>query len=199
MKDRSAYFKEWQSRPENKAKKRDYMRRKLADPAFKKQWREQMQLKREDPAYRAREQELARARHKNNPSTRRDDSKRYHARMVLKNDPEWRARQSANSRASYKRLRQKLFDAYGNKCACCGETERAFFELDHINGGGSKEYREMGEIQLYRHVMRSGFPPIYRILCANCNRGRQRNGGICPHKMDKTGMELIGTAHVYVN
>ena len=143
--------------------------------------REYTRKRRLDPEYRKREYAKNREYRKTHPEFMR----RLHAshRERWKNDPAYKARQSANTRASYIRLRQKLFDAYGNKCACCGETERAFFELDHVNGGGTKEYQHYGEVQLYRHVIRSGFPQIYRILCANCNRGRQRNGGICPHQL----------------
>lgn len=25
----------------------------------------------------------------------------------------------------------------------------------------------------------------FRLLCANCNQGRQRNGGICPHQQQE--------------
>ena len=32
--------------------------------------------------------------------------------------------------------RQKVFDIYGNKCACCGEDTYEFLSLDHIDGGG---------------------------------------------------------------
>jgi hypothetical protein len=35
------------------------------------------------------------------------------------------------------------------------------------------------------------FPPGFQLLCSNCNHGRARNGGICPHK---TGSQTIAQA-----
>lgn len=149
--------------------------------ARRKYVRDQMRRWRANPENAARELAKNREYSKNNREKINAIVRRYRERQMLR--PEYREQQAANNRASYKRLRQRLFDAYGNACACCRETEQAFFELDHVNGGGNKEYRTVGEVQLYRKVIKSGFPPIYRILCANCNRGRQRNGGVCPHQL----------------
>jgi len=41
-------------------------------------------------------------------------------------------------------LKDQVFTAYGNKCACCGEPNRVFLILDHVYGGGSKLRRENG-------------------------------------------------------
>ena len=58
-----------------------------------------------------------------------------------------------------------------------------FLELDHVNGGGAKHYKECkNAATAYRQILALGGSPDYRLLCANCNSGRQRNGGICPHK-----------------
>lgn len=74
-------------------------------------------------------------------------------------------------------------------CDCCGETELAFLTLDHINGDGAKHRREnfgsnksAGTSYVYGWIKRNGFPPIFKVLCFNCNTGRHINGGICPHK-----------------
>ena len=89
----------------------------------------------------------------------------------------------ARQRQAYRALRDRLFAGYGNACACCGERERDFLELDHVNGGGKKHYAShKSPASLYREVIMAGSPPIYRLLCANCNRGRQRKGGVCPHQ-----------------
>lgn len=57
-------------------------------------------------------------------------------------------------------------------CACCGEAHVEFLCLDHINGGGNQERRALGlknASALYRHIIGSGFPAGYRVLCHNCN------------------------------
>ena len=92
-------------------------------------------------------------------------------------------------RETYARLRGLILDTYGNKCACCGETEPLFLELDHINNDGAKHRRIIGSSakQLYAEVKRQGFPQdTYQLLCANCNQGKKRGGGICPHKSRNT-------------
>lgn len=143
--------------------------------------REYTRKRRLDPEYRKREYEKNREYRKSHPEFILGIKTRYRHRMA--SDPIYKAKQSKHTRANYQRLRQKLFDAYGNACACCGEQTRDFLELDHINGGGSKHFKERGALTLYRDIVREKFPPIYRLLCANCNRGRQRNGGVCPHQL----------------
>lgn len=88
-------------------------------------------------------------------------------------------------------IKDQTFMAYGGyQCACCGETERIFLTLDHVNNDGAafrrkiagKQARGGGQVT-YRWLMQNGFPPGYQILCANCNYGKRMNGGICPHQV----------------
>jgi len=74
--------------------------------------------------------------------------------------------------------------AYGGyRCACCGEGEPMFLTLDHINNGGSKQRRQLGAgSQIFVWLRKRGYPPGFQVLCSNCNLGRHRNGGTCPHK-----------------
>lgn len=93
----------------------------------------------------------------------------------------------------YQKLQLKIqaFEAYGGcRCACCGVTDPEFLTLDHINSDGGSHRREVspdgknwgwGGYQLYRALRQQGFPPGYQVLCMNCNFGRTRNNGICPH------------------
>lgn len=80
-------------------------------------------------------------------------------------------------------IRTKVLEHYGKKCACCGEKEKRFLTLDHINGGGNKQRREMkwNGRHIYRWIVKSNYPAEFRILCFNCNSGRALNHGICPH------------------
>lgn len=83
--------------------------------------------------------------------------------------------------------RNAIYKAYGNICACCGETNPKFFTIDHVNNDGHIE-RKSGKYSsgsmFYRQIIKSNFPSNYQILCYNCNMGRARNGGICPHQED---------------
>ena len=79
--------------------------------------------------------------------------------------------------------RAKVLDHYGCRCACpgCNETEPMFLTIDHVNGNGTQHRKEIGARQIYKAIIDSGFPDTYQILCYNCNCGRWRNGGVCPH------------------
>lgn len=85
-----------------------------------------------------------------------------------------------------KKVRQAVISGYGGKCNCCGENEEIFLQIDHIHNDGNK-YRKNGlhgaNLRFYRFLIQNNFPKdIFQILCANCNWGKHRNGGICPHK-----------------
>lgn len=79
----------------------------------------------------------------------------------------------------------EVLAAYGGKCACCGETEPLFLEIDHVNNDGGKHRREevgRGGTSMYSWLKQHGYPEGFQVLCRNCNYGKHRNGGVCPHK-----------------
>lgn len=41
-----------------------------------------------------------------------------------------------------RRMRLEALQAYGGKCACCGESNVEFLAIDHINGNGNKHRAE---------------------------------------------------------
>jgi hypothetical protein len=84
-----------------------------------------------------------------------------------------------------KKLKMQVITGYGGKCNCCGETEMLFLEIDHIlNDGKTDRKRFNGPQPFYVWLIDNDFPKDkYQLLCANCNRGKARNGGICPHRM----------------
>jgi hypothetical protein len=66
-------------------------------------------------------------------------------------------------------------------CACCGESILLFLALDHVNGGGYQQHRELGGGGFYSWLRKNNYPEGFQLLCHNCNFGRQLNGGVCPH------------------
>lgn len=82
------------------------------------------------------------------------------------------------------RMRAEMFEAYGTECACCGETEKVFLCLDHIDGLPPEHKTATGKRRsstaILRLVKAEGWPPGYRILCANCNLAYAVLG-TCPH------------------
>jgi hypothetical protein len=89
-----------------------------------------------------------------------------------------RARQ--HSRKTDAKLRADVLGAYGGRCECCGEQEKCFLTLDHINGGGTK-HRKAVHGKVYAQLRREGYPSGYRVLCWNCNWAHRLTGS-CPHK-----------------
>ena len=99
-------------------------------------------------------------------------------------------RRQANKLATQK-AKDIIFNWYGRSCVCCGEAEPLFLTLDHINGNGKQDRgKNQSNLTWYHNLakkIRLGSPPAdLRVLCYNCNCGRQRNGGICPHAHEKS-------------
>jgi hypothetical protein len=91
----------------------------------------------------------------------------------------------AKARAASKRIRDACLEAYGGKCACCGESRPEFLAIDHINGGGGKHRKEIGYGTAYfSWLKKQGYPSGYRVLCHNCNMAIAFYGGVCPHQKD---------------
>ncbi len=100
--------------------------------------------------------------------------------------PIHRLKSNERERLRYALLRQEILNAYGRKCACCGEKEVLFLELDHVNNDGKAHRAKLksnGSKKTYRDLKERGFPKQgFQLLCSNCNQGKKRNGGTCPHK-----------------
>ncbi len=96
-----------------------------------------------------------------------------------------REKQRAWQRDANKRRKDRVYAAYGGYiCQCCGVTEPSFLSLDHIEGNGGKHRKAVGGNGPVMHawIIKNNFPPIFQVLCMNCNLARHLNGGICPHK-----------------
>jgi hypothetical protein len=70
--------------------------------------------------------------------------------------------------------RNELLDFLGDKCGKCGFVDRRAFQIDHKNGGGSKERKlvRAGLLGVMYKMMKNGpvgFRQKYQLLCANCN------------------------------
>jgi len=82
-----------------------------------------------------------------------------------------------------RQVKLEVCNAYGGAiCAGCGCVEFDILEIDHIDGGGNKHRREIGNgdlaagsgTNLYRWLKRNGYPPGFRVLCPTCNKKAHR-------------------------
>jgi hypothetical protein len=86
-------------------------------------------------------------------------------------------------------LYDQVLEGYGAFCACCGEREKSFLVIDHVNNDGAAHRRELQSRGIYpgpafyRWVVTNGFPDILQVLCANCNTSKLRYKGVCVHKL----------------
>jgi hypothetical protein len=114
------------------------------------------------------------------------------ARSWVKRHPkEVKANRKRYRMARDEENRNKVYAAYGNKCACCGITERMFLTVDHVNNDGCSERKKglyTNGSQFYEWLVKHNFPKNYQLLCYNCNLGKARNKGVCPHQ---EGSEII--------
>ena|SRR3990167_8228 len=86
-------------------------------------------------------------------------------------------------KSRYEKERKVVFSKLGDACACCGETEPLFLTVDHVNNDGHiqrKDHRNQ-YTRIYRWLIKNNFPKGFQLLCMNCNQGKHRNGGVCPH------------------
>lgn len=82
-------------------------------------------------------------------------------------------------------IKDVVFEHYGGwHCACCGEDERAFLTIDHMNNDGAEDRRNgLGAgSKFYQWLFANDMPDGFQVLCRNCNWGKHVGGGVCPHK-----------------
>ena len=114
----------------------------------------------------------------------RRDRETIRARRRELTTPELRQQNAERERLRYAAYRGIVIKAYGSTCACCGESEILFLEIDHIQNDGSNHRKEIGPSSraIIYWLIQNDFPDGFQLLCSNCNQGKKRNGGICPHK-----------------
>jgi hypothetical protein len=103
--------------------------------------------------------------------------------------PKYKSQQRDYRNAARRRWRDEVLGHYGGKCSCCGETEPFFLTIDHIEDNGSQHRRMVGCADMWKWLYYNRFPEGFRLLCCNCNAGRYRNGGMCPHESKRLGID----------
>lgn len=125
----------------------------------------------------------------------RQQSRKWRDQKIADGTPEevaaFRAAESEKTKRAQTVCRDQVFAAYGGYiCTCCGEDEPMFLSIDHIDNNGAEERRSGlysgSGYGFYRWLRKSGFPPGYQVLCMNCQVGKHKNGGVCPHQTSST-------------
>jgi hypothetical protein len=97
------------------------------------------------------------------------------ARRILRGGPSTKAK--GRDPREREALRLRVFEAYGGACACCGESHPRALTVDHVRP--LKGRRRPKDV--YKLIIREGFPASYQVLCLNCNQLKGA-GEACPHR-----------------
>lgn len=151
--------------------------------------------RRSEEKYREQNREKIRQRMRDWRAANRDKikgySKRLRDRKFAEATPEEaaqiRAAEAEKTRKLQGQIKEAVYAAYGGYiCKCCGETEPMFLSIDHIENNGAAERRsgvyKGGGNAFYAWLKKQGFPPGYQVLCMNCQVGKHKNKGVCPHR-----------------
>lgn len=116
----------------------------------------------------------------------------------------YRMQRRESHKATRSALRAKVYAAYGAICSCCGETVPEFLTLDHVNNDGAKHRQSLtgsSKKQGYKFllwIVANKYPNSIQVLCWNCQWGKVKNNGVCPHQSVrsayttvKTGLSLV--------
>ena len=67
------------------------------------------------------------------------------------------------------KCRLAVIEKLGGACARCGFSDARALQIDHINGGGSKERKSICTSNIVLRILKHGPQDKYQLLCANCN------------------------------
>lgn len=97
-------------------------------------------------------------------------------------NPENHAKYNERKRRKRKEQRQQVISHYGGICTCCGLDDLDVLSIDHINGGGNRHRRIIGDssYQMYKWIIKNNYPEDFQVLCMNCNLAKAH--GVCPHE-----------------
>ncbi len=95
-------------------------------------------------------------------------------RVRFQTDPNAKARKNYMDRKRDADAKKIIYDVLGGaKCVHCGyDKDIRALQLDHINGGGSKDRKSNRSTSKILRIHRDNLDSLkdkYQVLCANCN------------------------------
>lgn len=136
--------------------------------------------------------EKCRDKHKQYQATRNDRCKTNNlcerCGQVPPEDGKTQCRECLDkANASRELVKHEVYEAYGGYiCNCCQETEPSFLTIDHINNDGAemrKNTHPESTYSFYCWLRDNNWPSGFQVLCWNCQWGKRKNNGVCPHKI----------------
>jgi hypothetical protein len=189
----------WRLRNPDKQKDQDLRKRSKKGPYSTWSEEEKQKAREAQRRYRSRHPDKIRSQFDRRNAARKI---KYATDEVFREHTKARSREVMPEvqRLRRARLKAMVFAHYGAICRCCGETEPLFLTLDHVNNDGAMHRRKISNGKartsptgIYFDVIRRNFPADFQVLCYNCNCGRARNGGVCPHQSARLIKETSNT------
>lgn len=102
------------------------------------------------------------------------------------------------SERRYRRRRQRIhiIHKYGNMCKCCGESNWAFLEFDHVNNDGNVHRKNLKSKNIIPWIIANNCPDTIQLLCSNCNKAKGLYGS-CPHVAEKQSTTRLLTRNTH--
>jgi hypothetical protein len=130
------------------------------------------------------------------------ESPEYRAQAINRNK-RWQEKvgsdylhQQANDRT--RKIKIEVFEAYGSKCACCGDKHFEFMSIHHIDGKGAAHRESLGNKRqftgkrFYFWLKEQCFPKDnFEMLCFNCHMAKETAGRECPHETERRMTVLV--------
>ena len=91
-----------------------------------------------------------------------------HREWWRKNHPVRRVH-GRSSTVRWSNRRKRLIESLGGKCVRCGFSDWRALQLDHVNGGGTKQYHKDPGTYYWRLYAGKVEPKDIQLLCSNCN------------------------------
>jgi len=132
--------------------------------------------------YRAERRDYYTGKHREWTAQNRDHVNAYNRDWVKTRDDAYREAKRRYNRDLAREAHREALRAYGGFCACCGEAEVQFLQIDHVDNDGADHRRSIKGVRLGPWLKRRGYPEGFQVLCANCNFAKHTNGGSCPHQ-----------------
>jgi hypothetical protein len=73
------------------------------------------------------------------------------------------------SRKKNAAIRKVVIEKLGGKCSSCPIDDHRVLQINHLNGGGNREYKSRGSRRVYLEIIDGKREGEFDLRCANCN------------------------------